>query len=54
MLRDLFSFKVNSKKIYENFSYQNEWGNNIKGGTYYYLLTIPNGQTCKGWLEVIN
>ncbi|MCP9767056.1 gliding motility-associated C-terminal domain-containing protein [Lacihabitans sp. LS3-19] len=42
------------KKIYENFSYQNDWGNNIKGGTYYYLLTIPIGQTCKGWLEVIN
>jgi gliding motility-associated-like protein len=42
------------KKIYENYTYQNDWGNNIKGGAYYYLLTIPNGQTCKGWLEVIN
>lgn len=47
-------FNAWGKKVYENFNYQNDWGNKINAGTYYYLITIPNGQTCKGWLEVIN
>ena len=42
------------KKVFENAAYKNDWGNNMAAGTYYYLLTLPDGQTCKGWLEVIN
>jgi gliding motility-associated-like protein len=47
-------FNAWGKKIFEDFNYQNDWGNKINAGTYYYLLTIPDGQVCKGWLEVLN
>jgi gliding motility-associated-like protein len=47
-------FNAWGKKIFEDFNYQNDWGNKINSGTYYYLLTIPDGQVCKGWLEVLN
>ncbi|MCP9761469.1 DUF7948 domain-containing protein [Lacihabitans soyangensis] len=47
-------FNAWGKKVFEDFNYQNDWGNKTNAGTYYYLLTIPDGQVCKGWLEVLN
>ncbi len=42
------------KNIFKAENYQNDWGNKINSGTYYYLLTLPNSKICKGWLEVLN
>jgi gliding motility-associated-like protein len=42
------------KIIFETEKYQNDWGNKVNSGTYYYLLTIEPNKTCKGWIEVIN
>ncbi len=33
--------------------YENNWGKNAVPGTYYYLLNLPDGKACKGWLKVI-
>ncbi len=33
--------------------YPNTWGPGVPIGTYYYLLTAPNGTKCKGWVEVM-
>ncbi|RTQ49553.1 PKD domain-containing protein [Hymenobacter gummosus] len=41
-------------KVYDNPDYRNDWnGGTQAAGTYYYLLTFPNGQTQKGWLEIV-
>ena len=42
------------KSLYQNPSYKNEWGKDVKTGTYFYELKYPSGNKCKGWLEVIN
>lgn len=34
-------------------NYQNDWGGDIESGTYYYLLTAPDGKNCKGWVQVL-
>jgi hypothetical protein len=46
-------FNAFGKKIFASEKYLNDFGGNIETGSYYYSLTIPNGQTCKGWLEVL-
>jgi gliding motility-associated-like protein len=33
-------------------NYKNEWGGETENQTYYYLLTSPDGKTCKGWIQV--
>lgn len=42
-------------RIFESKNYQNDWdGRNNSNGVYYYLLRHnQNGQTYKGWLEVV-
>lgn len=40
--------------VYRNEAYSNEWGaTNLNPGLYYYLITAPNGEKCKGWIEVL-
>lgn len=42
------------KQVYRNEDYLNEWsGKDQEDGTYYYLLTAPDGTFCKGWVQVI-
>jgi gliding motility-associated-like protein len=41
------------KPIYQSDSYQNNWGNEVPNGVYYYLLTSPQGTRCKGWIHVL-
>ncbi|WP_201982051.1 T9SS type B sorting domain-containing protein [Hymenobacter rubidus] len=43
------------REVYKSTNYQNNWGSddNIASGTYYYLLTLPNGTSKKGWVEVV-
>lgn len=42
------------RKVYESATYQNEWGGEGMGGTYYYVVRqLANGRTYKGWLEVV-
>ena len=40
--------------IYDKENYNNDWQpNNISDGTYYYILTVENGDTYPGFLQVI-
>lgn len=41
------------KPVYQSEAYQNDWGTDVPGGLYYYLLTSPQGMRCKGWLHVL-
>jgi len=42
------------QQVYETAAYQNDWdATGQAAGTYYYLLTYPDGRRIKGWLEVI-
>jgi gliding motility-associated-like protein len=51
---DLKIFNRWGKLVYEQQSYQNDWGGqNITDGIYYYQLTSAKGQIWKGWVEII-
>ncbi len=41
------------KHVYSNVAYQNDWGNDVQGGVYFYRITSPMGASCKGWLHVL-
>ena len=41
------------RRIFDASPYQNNWGNGIENGVYYYLLTTPGGTQCKGWIQVL-
>lgn len=41
------------KLVFKSPEYNNDWGNKAETGTYYYKLTLTNGLSCKGWLEVL-
>jgi gliding motility-associated-like protein len=41
------------KNVYKSTDYKNDWGKGIANGTYYYMVETPNGNHCKGWLEVL-
>jgi len=41
------------KKIFTSADYKNDWGKGISNGTYYYVVKTPNGNNCKGWIEVL-
>ncbi|MGI4741488.1 MAG: gliding motility-associated C-terminal domain-containing protein [Janthinobacterium lividum] len=42
------------QQVYQAAAYQNDWdATGQAAGTYYYLLTYPDGRRLKGWLEVI-
>lgn len=34
--------------------YRDNWGPGVPNGTYYYLLTLPDGTHCKGWVVVLD
>lgn len=42
------------KPVYSNEEYDNSWGKNVKTGTYFYELMLPDKSTCKGYIDVIN
>jgi len=41
------------RQVFFSERYANNWGPGVPHGTYYYLLTTPNGVKCKGWVEVL-
>jgi gliding motility-associated-like protein len=41
------------KIVYSSESYQNDWGNDVPAGVYYYRITSPLGASCKRWLHVL-
>ena len=41
------------KLVYKSADYKSDWGKGIANGTYYFLVNTPNGNHCKGWLEVL-
>jgi CHU_C Type IX secretion signal domain len=41
------------KNVVKSVKYLNDWGTKAETGTYYYVIRVPNGPTCKGWLEVL-
>ena len=41
------------KSVFKATDYQSDWGKDVQNGLYYYLLSTPNGQRCKGWIQVL-
>ncbi len=41
------------KRVFQSSNYQGNWGADTNNATYYYLLTSPEGRTCKGWVQVL-
>jgi gliding motility-associated-like protein len=41
------------KEIFRSDDYKNDWGPDNSSTTYYYLLTSPEGNTCRGWIQVL-
>ncbi|TLU99252.1 DUF7948 domain-containing protein [Dyadobacter luticola] len=42
------------KSIFKNADYKNDWGKNIENGTYFYVVDTPQGNHCRGWVEVLH
>lgn len=40
------------KLVYQSENYQNDWKGEETPGMYYYLVTAPDGKSCKVWLNV--
>ncbi len=46
------------ERVYLNKAYSNNWNGvnnhdgNLNPGTYFYLITSPDGTLCKGWVEI--
>lgn len=41
------------KSIFKTADYKNDWGKGIANGTYLYVVDTPQGNHCKGWVEVL-
>ncbi|SEJ09492.1 gliding motility-associated C-terminal domain-containing protein [Dyadobacter sp. SG02] len=41
------------KSIFKSIDYKNNWGKGIANGTYLYVVDTPQGNHCKGWVEVL-
>ncbi|WP_225865718.1 DUF7948 domain-containing protein [Dyadobacter aurulentus] len=41
------------KLVYKATDYKNDWGKGIANGTYFYVVDTPQGNHCKGWVEVL-
>jgi gliding motility-associated-like protein len=40
--------------VYQSDNYNNQWAaENISAGVYYYDLKLKNGESYKGWLQII-
>ncbi|MFT6205735.1 MAG: gliding motility-associated-like protein [Spirosomataceae bacterium] len=40
------------KLLFYSDNYKNDWGANVKSGTYFYEIILPNKSTCKGYIDV--
>jgi gliding motility-associated-like protein len=40
------------KLLFYSDDYKNDWGANVKSGTYFYEIILPNESTCKGYIDV--
>ncbi|KAA6433992.1 PKD domain-containing protein [Dyadobacter flavalbus] len=41
------------KSVFKAADYKNDWGKGIANGTYFYIVDTPQGNHCKGWVEVL-
>jgi gliding motility-associated-like protein len=41
------------KLVRKNDDYQNDWGKGVTNGTYFYEIVTPQGNRCKGWVQVL-
>ncbi|GGB90135.1 hypothetical protein GCM10011325_16990 [Dyadobacter sediminis] len=41
------------KSVFKASDYKNDWGKGIANGTYFYVVDTPQGNHCKGWVEVL-
>jgi gliding motility-associated-like protein len=41
------------KQVFQASDYQNNWGESIANGTYFYEIVTPQGSRCKGWVQVL-
>jgi PKD repeat protein len=41
------------KSVFKSADYKNDWGKGITNGTYFYVVDTPQGNHCKGWVEVL-
>lgn len=51
---DLKIYNRWGKEIYSSKNYENNWGNGVEAGTYFYTVELQNGETCKGYINVVN
>lgn len=51
--RKLEVFSRWGRSVFFSNAYQNDWSPTLPPGTYYYLITLPGGQQCKGWLTLM-
>lgn len=55
-VQSLLVFNRHGRKVYSKTNYTNEWigqdnsGNSLPTGTYYYTIKTSNGQTIEGWV----
>lgn len=40
-------------EVFSADNYDNNWGNKAEPAMYYYYLTSPDGDTCRGWIHVL-
>ncbi|MGF1533429.1 MAG: PKD domain-containing protein [Bernardetiaceae bacterium] len=40
-------------EVFRSDDYQNDWGDDLKSGAYFYRLVSPEGFACKGWVHVL-
>ncbi len=51
---DLKVFDRSGKSLYEQDNYQNNWdGDDLSNDTYYYSLTLSDGDVCNGWVQIL-
>ena len=41
------------EEVFSADDYNNDWGSKAKPAMYYYYLTSPDGDTCRGWIHVL-
>lgn len=41
------------KIVYKSQNYTNSWGIDAENALYYYMVTLPGGNKCNGWLQVL-
>jgi PKD repeat protein len=41
------------EEVFSAADYNNDWGNKAQPAMYYYYLTSPDGDTCRGWIHVL-